>query len=79
MKEGIQEKDVEQIIFCRGFRKMLRLKDCTPEKCKYHFGIFEDPIYQTDKGVKTLVRIDRYVRCGVPKLEKITTLCEVGE
>lgn len=79
MKEGTQERDVERIIFCRGFKKMLRAKDCTPEKCQYNFGIVEDPIYQTSNGVRTLVRTDFYVRCGVPKLEKVTTLCEVAE
>ncbi len=79
MKEGTREREVEKIIYCRGFKKPLRFKDCTPENCRYHFGVVEAPIYQTANGVRALVRIDLYVRCGVPKLEPVTTLCEVDE
>ena len=77
MKEGTEERDVMAVVYCRGFKKNLNVRDCTKENCDYHFGTLEEPIKQRDgKGWK-IVGMTRYVRCGVPKLERIMQVCEV--
>ena len=77
MKEGTKEKDVMGVVYCRGFKKLLDVKDCNRDMCEYHFGTLEEPIKQRDgKGWK-IVGMNRYIRCGVPKLERINQVCEV--
>jgi len=77
MKEGTEEKEVMQVVACRGFKKLLNMKDCTPDKCEYHAGILKEPIEQSENGVKKIVGYNEYVRCAVPKLMQIQSVCEV--
>jgi hypothetical protein len=79
MKEGLEEKDIMEVVFCRGFNKLLAMKDCN-KTCRYFFGIFEEPIMVREKGeALKQVGVEQSVRCGVPRLTKIASVCEVEE
>jgi len=66
MKEGTKEKDVMRVVWCRGFKKFLDMKDCNPDNCEYHAGI------QSAKAGG-----NEYVMCSIPQMELIKTVCEV--
>lgn len=67
------EKNTVQVIYCRGFRKFLNIKDCTREKCKYHYDRSREEARQGDTAVQV---IDR-VLCGYPRWITIEHVCEV--
>ena len=78
MKEGTEEKDMMAVVQCRGFKKLLAMKDCNKEGCEFHVGIQEEPIIERgDDGVKREVGVNKFVRCGFPRLMKIVSVCEV--
>lgn len=70
---GTQEKDTIKVIYCKGFKKLLNIKDCTSDKCKYHLDRKADEIKQDDKVIATNDKI----LCGYPKWETVMQICEV--
>lgn len=79
MEEGLEEKDIMEVVFCRGFKKLLNMKDCN-EKCRYFFGIFEEPVMVREgEGEIKQVGVERSVRCGIPRLSQIAKVCEVDD
>lgn len=80
MKEGTEEKDIMEVVYCRGFKKLLKVTNCTKEKCEFHLGILEEPIKQRgDDGIVRVIDTIRHVRCGFPRSEKIFSVCEVED
>lgn len=71
--EGQSERNTIKVIYCRGFRKLLNIKDCTKEKCKYHLDRKIEPFLQGDK----IVAENDRVLCGYPKWEQVIQVCEV--
>ena len=72
--EGVQEKDTIKVIYCKGFKKLLNVKDCNKDKCKYHFDRQTEEIKQDDK----VVAVNDRISCGYPKWETIMQICEVN-
>ena len=80
MKEGAEEKNVMDVVGCKGFKKFLNMKDCNKEKCEFHLGIQEEPVYQRGEDrKKTQIGVNRFVRCGFPRLLTIQSVCELAE
>lgn len=80
MKDGVKEKDIMGVVSCKGFKKLLNIRDCTPEKCKYHLGIIEEPIrHRDDNGVRSIIGINKSIKCGFPRLLKVFDVCELEE
>ena len=75
--DKVTVKDVMDVIWCRGFKKFLKFSDCNKKNCEYHFGVIEEPIKRTENGVTEVVGVNRYIRCGVPKLVQVVSVCEV--
>ncbi|GEM_PF-6837649 len=73
MVNGQQEKDTIKVVYCKGFKKLLNVKDCTTEKCKYHIDRKAEEIKQ---GEKTVAINDR-VLCGYPRWEQVVQVCEI--
>lgn len=74
MKDGQQEINTIQVIYCKGFKKLLNVKDCTKEKCHYHVDRKTEEIKQGD----AVVAVNDRILCGYPKWETIMQVCEVN-
>ncbi len=77
MKEGTEEKDTIRVVYCRGFKKLLNIKDCNSAQCRFHLGIQREDINQRDGKEFKVVGVHETVMCGLPRLEKILQVCEV--
>ncbi len=74
--EDKQEKDVMEVVYCRGFKKLLNLKSCN-SSCEHYGDILKESIYEGPKGNRKLIGYKRSVVCKFPRIEAILTICEV--
>lgn len=70
--EGTEEKDLMEMVYCKAFRKFLKLASCNPENCKHHHGVESDKAEQDGKVVKEI----KWVRCGYPEPTPVVIVCE---
>ena len=79
MKEGIEEKDIMKTVHCKGFKKLLKLDDCSMTNCPEYFGgIKKEPIIKRENGEKKVIGHNEYVICKFPSLQPIHTVCGVN-
>lgn len=74
--EGTEEKDLMEVVYCRGFKKLLALKNCNAG-CRYFLGLNEEPVKQRDGKTEKIIRVHKTVACGYPRIEPVMTVCEV--
>lgn len=78
MKEGTEEKDIMEVVHCKGLGKLLKMGDCNIQSCpEFHGGIKKEPIQKRENGVVAVVGYNKYVICQFPQLQQVHTICEV--
>ncbi len=76
--EGKVEKRIEQFLYCAGISGNVVKGTC--ERCEFYGGIRKEPVKQIDKdGTEKTIKINEYILCKYPKLEKIHDLYRVGD
>lgn len=70
--EGVQERDLMEMVYCKAFRKFLKFECCTPENCKHHKGIEKDEAKQDGK----VVHVQKWAICAYPEKTPLIIVCE---
>ena len=78
MKDGTQETNILDVIYCRAFKKMMITATCN--QCDDFGGIHEEPEKAKDENNQwVIIGTIRYVICKRPRHLKIEPIGEVKD
>lgn len=77
MKDGTEEKIVNQVIQCGGFKKLVTIETCQ-QSCNYFDGIHKESISgRNEDGKKDIVGYNYYIKCIRPRMLPFQAVGEV--
>lgn len=78
MKDGTEEKIINQVVQCNGFRKLMTIETCQ-NNCDMFGGIHKEPVEgRSEKGKREVIDHNYYIKCNRPRLLPFMQIGEIS-
>lgn len=77
MKDDTEEKIINQVVQCGGFKKLVTIETCQ-QSCDYFDGIHKEPVYgRTKENKRGIIEHNYYIKCIRPRSLPFQAIGEV--